>query len=75
MGAAQVIESVGNAAADKADSAWMADMVSAAESSGHNRDPKYALAMADSSIDIPEYRAGVGELLTLTASGSIGSRL
>ena len=33
MGAAQVIESSGNAAADKAHSAWVADMVSAAESS------------------------------------------
>ena len=33
-----------------------------------NRDPKYAEAMADRSIDLPEYRAGVGELLTLTAS-------
>ena len=27
--------------------------------------------MADSSIDIPEYRAGVGKLLTLTASDAL----
>ncbi len=65
MGAAQVIDQAGNAAADKADSAWRSSMANAAESS--DRDPMYALAMADASIDLPEYRAGEGELLTLRA--------
>lgn len=63
MGAAQVIDQTGNAAADKANSAWLSSMRSAAESSG--RDPQYALAMADANIDLPELRAGEGELLTL----------
>lgn len=65
IGAAQVIDSSGNAAEDKADSAWRAAMISAADSS--NRDSLYALAMADASQDLPKYRAGVGQLLTLTA--------
>ena len=69
IGAAAVIDSAGNAADDKAESAWHAAMKNAAESSG--RDPKYALAMVDSSYDIPEYRAGVGKLLTLTASEAV----
>lgn len=68
MGAAQVIESSGNAASDKADSAWLAAMKSAAESSGKN--VKYALAMADPSINLPDLNAGKGKLLTLTASGA-----
>jgi membrane-bound serine protease (ClpP class) len=66
IGAAAVIDSAGNAAGDKAESAWHAAMKNAAESSG--RDPKYALAMVEDSYDIPQYRAGVGKLLTLTAS-------
>ena len=65
IGAAQVIDQAGNAAADKADSAWRSSMVNAAESS--DRETEYALAMADASIDLPEYRAGEGELLTLRA--------
>lgn len=69
IGAAQVIDSSGNAADDKADSAWRAAMKSAAQSS--KRDPLYALAMADASHDLPEYRAGVGQLLTLTASEAL----
>ena len=40
MGAAQVIDSSGNAAEEKADSAWIAAMKSAAESSG--RDVEYS---------------------------------
>ena len=48
MGAAQVIDSAGNAADDKAHSAWVAEMINAAESS--ERDPQYAQAMADTSI-------------------------
>ncbi|WP_342511270.1 nodulation protein NfeD [Sporosarcina sp. FSL K6-1522] len=69
MGAAQVIDSAGNAADVKADSAWRAAMVSAAKSS--KRDPEYALAMADPNIDLRAYRAGVGELLTLTADDAL----
>ena len=65
IGAAQVIVSSGNAADDKADSAWLADMKNAAESSG--REVKYALAMADPDIDLPKYNAEAGKLLTLTA--------
>ncbi len=67
MGAAQVIEGgSGTAADDKAHSAWLAAMKNAAEL--NDRDPQYALAMADPTIDLPEYRAGEGQLLTLTAS-------
>lgn len=66
MGAAQVIDGSGTAADDKAHSAWLATMKEAAELNG--RDPIYALAMADPEIDLPEYRAQEGYLLTLTAS-------
>lgn len=66
IGAAKVIDGAGNAAEEKANSAWLASMKTAAESSG--RDPLYALAMADESIDLPEYRAGEGKLLTLSAT-------
>ena len=69
IGAAQVIDSSGNAAGDKADSAWFADMKNAAKSS--NRKVEYALAMADPEIDLPEYDAGKGKLLTLTASEAL----
>src|SRR5699024_8401657 len=44
MGASKVITGDGNAADDKAQSAWIAAMKSAAESTG--RDPIYAMAMA-----------------------------
>ena len=40
-------------------------MKAAAEKS--NRDPLYALAMADKNENLPKYRAPVGELLTLAA--------
>lgn len=66
IGAAAVIDGAGNAAEDKAVSAWSAAMITAAESS--NRDPQYALAMADKSVDLPEYRAPEGKLLTLSAN-------
>ncbi|MFB5662109.1 nodulation protein NfeD [Alteribacillus sp. HJP-4] len=66
MGAAQVIDGSGNAAGTKAQSHWTANMVNAAESNG--RDPIYAQAMADPSVDLPDYRAGEGELLSFTAS-------
>lgn len=63
MGASGVINQDGTAADKKAQSAWLAAMKSAAESKG--RDPLYAAAMADSSIDLPEYGAAKGEFLTL----------
>ncbi|SDI85600.1 NfeD family protein [Alteribacillus bidgolensis] len=66
MGAAQVIDGSGNAASDKAQSAWIKNMKGAAELNG--RDPEYAIAMADPSVDLEEYRAGEGSLLSLTAS-------
>jgi membrane-bound serine protease (ClpP class) len=69
IGAAQVIDQSGNAADDKANSAWLASMKAAAESS--DRNPKYALAMADASEDFPEYRAGKGKLLTLSADEAL----
>ncbi|RKD73036.1 membrane-bound serine protease (ClpP class) [Sinobaca qinghaiensis] len=66
MGAAQVIDGSGNAANDKAQSAWSANMTNAAQA--QDRDPIYAEAMADPSVDLPEYRAEEGALLTLTPS-------
>ena len=39
--------------------------------SGRGRDPLYALAMVDNSYDYPQFRAGVGKLLTLTPSEAI----
>lgn len=66
IGAAQVITSDGNAADTKADSAWLSAMENAAESSRKN--PEYARAMADPTMDLPEYGAKEGKLLTLTAS-------
>ncbi|KEK12170.1 membrane protein [Lysinibacillus sphaericus] len=69
IGAAAVIDSAGNAADLKANSAWLAQMSAAAETSG--RDPKYALAMADSSYELPEYRAEGKNLLTLSASEAL----
>ncbi|GEL07275.1 NfeD family protein [Salisediminibacterium halotolerans] len=64
MGSAAVIDGSGSAADEKAQSAWLASMREAA--SLNDRDEQYALAMADSSIDLPELGAGEGELLTLT---------
>ncbi|MFC7320925.1 NfeD family protein [Halobacillus campisalis] len=63
IGASGVINSDGTAADKKAQSAWISSMVAAAESNG--RDPIYARAMADSSVDLPEYGAAEGEFLTL----------
>ncbi|WP_225217575.1 NfeD family protein [Sporosarcina gallistercoris] len=63
MGAAAIIDGSGNAAEKKAQSAWSAAMINAAKSQG--RKPKFALAMANPEEDIPEFRAGKGELLTL----------
>ncbi|WP_081092278.1 MULTISPECIES: nodulation protein NfeD [Peribacillus] len=65
MGSAAVIDSAGNAASKKAQSYWLAAMKTAAEQNG--RDPKFAQAMADEDINLPEYGAGKGKLLTFTA--------
>ncbi|OIJ16151.1 hypothetical protein BKP35_04015 [Anaerobacillus arseniciselenatis] len=67
MGSAAVIDGAGNAAEEKTQSMWLATL----EAAAGDRDPIYARAMADSSIDLPEYRAGVGELLTLTSSEAL----
>lgn len=69
MGASGVITADGNAADKKAQSAWIAAMKSAAESNG--RDPKYAIAMADETIDLPDYGAPKGEFLTLTPGDAV----
>ncbi len=61
-----MIDSAGKAADLKAHSAWVAQMEAAAEAK--NRDPLYARAMADVSEDLSEFRAGKGNLLTLSAS-------
>ncbi len=63
IGAAAVIDQAGNAADKKAQSYWLSAMKSAAESNG--RDPQYALAMADESLEIKELGIDKGELLTL----------
>lgn len=69
MGASGVITAEGTAADKKAQSAWIAAMKSAAESKG--RDPLYAMAMADESIDLPELGAPEGEFLTLTPKEAV----
>ncbi|WP_371809551.1 nodulation protein NfeD [Halobacillus sp. Marseille-Q1614] len=69
MGASGVINSDGTAADKKAQSAWISSMVAAAES--NNRDPLYARAMADSSVDLPEYGAPEGEFLTLGPTDAV----
>src|SRR5699024_7246636 len=69
MGASGVITSDGNAADEKAQSAWIAAMKSAAESNG--RDPLYAEAMADKTIDLPELGAPKGEFLTLSPKDAV----
>jgi len=69
IGAAAVIESSGNTAGEKANSAWKAKMINAAELTG--KDPIYAQAMADDTVNLPEYRAPVGKLLTLSSSEAL----
>ncbi|MEN1969358.1 nodulation protein NfeD [Lentibacillus sp. N15] len=69
MGASGVINEDGTAADKKAQSAWLSAMKGAAESKG--RDPLYAKAMADPSIDLPEYGAPKGEFLTLDATTAV----
>ncbi|PYZ99209.1 hypothetical protein CR205_08965 [Alteribacter lacisalsi] len=65
MGSAAVVDGSGNAADTKSQSVWLARMQDAAEK--NDRDPQFALAMADPGINLPEYRAGEGELLTFNA--------
>jgi membrane-bound serine protease (ClpP class) len=65
IGSAAIIDLEGNTADKKAESLWLAEMKESAEQNG--RDSKYALAMADSDIDLPELGAGKGDLLTLNA--------
>ncbi|QFF99482.1 nodulation protein NfeD [Psychrobacillus glaciei] len=69
IGAAAVIDSSGNTADKKANSAWKAKMINAAELTGKN--PIYAQAMADETVHLPKYRAPSGELLTLTSSEAL----
>jgi membrane-bound serine protease (ClpP class) len=69
IGSAAVIDQQGNAADKKAQSFWNAAMKSAAEQNGRN--PLYALAMADESINLPKYDAEKGKLLTLTADQAV----
>ncbi|MCM3761508.1 nodulation protein NfeD [Alkalihalobacillus oceani] len=69
MGSAKVIDGAGNAAEEKTQSYWLAEMRGAAELNG--RDPVYAAAMADERIDLPELGAPAGELLTLTADQAL----
>ncbi|KYG32030.1 NfeD family protein [Alkalihalobacillus trypoxylicola] len=69
MGAAGIIDGAGNAADQKAQSYWLNRMQVAAEQNG--REPLYALAMADSSIDLPEYNAPEGTFLTLNAQDAL----
>lgn len=66
MGAAAIIDSQGNTAGKKAESMWLSEMRGAA--SLNNRDPIYAQAMVDVDVDLPEYNAPAGKLLTLTSS-------
>ncbi|WAA11501.1 NfeD family protein [Fervidibacillus halotolerans] len=69
MGAAEVINQDGTAADRKAQSYWNSKMRDAAERAG--KDPIYGLAMIDESIDLPEYEAPKGKLLTLTAKEAV----
>ncbi|MGJ9381694.1 NfeD family protein [Salipaludibacillus sp. CF4.18] len=69
MGAAQVIDGSGNAASSKAHSAWLSRMRSAAGL--NDRDEKYALAMADPQVDLPDYGAPEGKLLSLTSEEAL----
>ncbi|WNS77622.1 nodulation protein NfeD [Bacillus sp. DTU_2020_1000418_1_SI_GHA_SEK_038] len=69
MGSAAIIDQQGNAAGKKAESYWFAAMEEAAKQS--NRNPIYALAMADESINLPEVGAPKGKLLTLGAEKAL----
>lgn len=66
IGAAAIIDQQGNTAGKKAESFWIAAMDEAAKQK-ENRNPIYARAMADESVDLPNYGAPTGKLLTLGA--------
>lgn len=69
MGSAAIIDQSGNTAGKKAESYWISKMSGAATQNG--RDPLYAQAMVDEDVDLPQYGAGKGELLTLTAEQAL----
>ncbi|OLS40747.1 nodulation protein NfeD [Bacillus sp. MRMR6] len=69
MGSAAIIDQSGNTAGKKAESYWFAEMKNAAQHA--DRDPIYALAMADENVDLPEYGAEKGKLLTLTSEQAV----
>ncbi|WP_454101158.1 NfeD family protein [Metabacillus sp. SLBN-84] len=69
MGSAAIIDLEGNTADKKAESLWLAEMKESAEQ--NNRNAKYALAMADPDVDVPEYGAGKGDLLTLNSEQAL----
>ncbi|WP_425590493.1 NfeD family protein [Fictibacillus sp. b24] len=69
IGSAAVIDGQGNAAGQKAESAWKAEMLAAAEL--NDRDPLYAEAMVDPDIEISALNVKKGDLLTLTASEAL----
>ncbi|MEC1179916.1 nodulation protein NfeD [Metasolibacillus meyeri] len=69
IGSAGVIDGTGNAAELKAQSAWITQMIAAAEST--ERNPEYARAMADPTVDMSEYRAPKGKYLTLSAAEAL----
>ncbi|KZN98790.1 NfeD family protein [Pseudobacillus badius] len=69
IGAAAIIDQQGNMADKKAQSYWRSAMKSAAQTNG--LDPKYAIAMADPEVNLPEYGAGKGELLTFSAKEAL----
>ncbi|MHC0035864.1 NfeD family protein [Pseudoneobacillus sp. C159] len=69
MGSAAIINQQGNTAGKKAESYWFAAMEGAAINSG--RDPIYARAMADGSVEIPELGITKNQLLTLTADKAL----
>ncbi|WP_236035089.1 NfeD family protein [Alkalihalobacterium elongatum] len=65
IGSAGVIDAAGNAAEEKMQSYWIAEMEESAKL--NDRDPLFARAMADNSVDLPEYNAEKGRFLTLTS--------
>ncbi|MEW9052297.1 MAG: nodulation protein NfeD [Neobacillus sp.] len=69
MGSAAIIDQSGNTAGKKAESYWFAEMQNAAKHA--DRDPIYALAMADENVDLPKYGAEKGKLLTLTSDQAV----
>ncbi|WP_342431160.1 nodulation protein NfeD [Neobacillus sp. FSL H8-0543] len=69
IGSAAIIDQQGNTAGKKAESYWFAEMKNAAKHA--DRNPIYALAMADENVDLPEYGAEKGKLLTLTSEQAV----